>query len=97
MRIYHRRELFYQTLLEVINPKIVPYLERLYEVKELLPLSEIISAGENQFHHIIRMLEIAASIPDSVLRILKISREELVAGVIFHDVGKGKEVDDRLF
>ena len=93
----YRRELFYKTLLEVFNPKIVAYLERLYQVEELLPLSEIISAGENQLHHIVRMLEMAASIPDNVLEALKITGEELIAGVIFHDVGKGKEVDDRFF
>lgn len=93
----YRRELFFRTLLEVTNPEIVPYLERLYEVKELIPLSGIISAGENQLYHVIRMLEIAASIPEKVLEILNISREELVAGVIFHDVGKGKEIDDRYF
>lgn len=93
----YRRELFYRTLLQVFNPKIVPYLERLYQVKELLSLSEIISAGENQLHHIVRMLEMAASIPDNVLEVLKIAGQDLVAGVIFHDVGKGKEVDDRVF
>jgi hypothetical protein len=93
----YRRELFYKTLLEVLNPKIVAYLERLYQVEELLSLSGIISVGENQLHHVIRMLEMAASIPDSVLEVLKITGEELIAGVIFHDVGKGKEVDDRIF
>jgi hypothetical protein len=35
------REHFYQTLLQVFNSKIVPYVERLYQVKELLPLLEI--------------------------------------------------------
>jgi GGDEF domain-containing protein len=91
------REHFYQTLLQVFNSKIVPYVERLYQVKELLPLLEITSAGENQFHHIIRMLEKAATISDSVLDVFQITREELVDAVIFHDVGKGKEVDDRFF
>jgi hypothetical protein len=57
----YRRELFYKTLLEVLNPKIVAYLERLYQVEELLSLSGIISVGENQLHHVIRMLEMAAS------------------------------------
>jgi GGDEF domain-containing protein len=94
---FYQRECFYKTLLSVIKPEITPYLEYLYEVKELLSLSEIISAGENQLHHVIRMLEIAVSIPDSVFEKLNISREELVIGVIFHDVGKGKEVDDRYF
>ncbi len=93
----YRRELFYKTLLEVFKPKIVPYIERLYKVKELLSLSGIISAGENQLHHTVRMLEIAASIPDKALEAMKITGEDLVAGVIFHDVGKGKEVDDRVF
>jgi hypothetical protein len=93
----YRRELFYKTLLEVLNPKIVAYLERLFQVEELLPLSGIISVGENQLHHVVRMLEMAATIPDSVLEVLKITGEELIAGVIFHDVGKGKEVDDRIF
>ena len=92
-----QREYFYKTLLSVIKPEIIPYLENLYQVKELLSLSQIISAGENQLHHVIRMLEIAASIPDSVFEMLHISKEELVTGVIFHDVGKGKEVDDRYF
>ena len=94
---FYQREYFYKTLFSVIKPEIAPYLERLYEVKELLSLSEIISDGENQLYHVIRMLEIAVSIPDSVLEKLKISKDELVTGVIFHDVGKGKEVDDRHF
>lgn len=93
----YRRELFYQTLLEVLKPKIVPFTERMYQVKEIIPLSGIISAGENQLHHTIRMLDIAASIPDKTLEVLKITGEELVCGVIFHDLGKGKEVDDRVF
>lgn len=95
--VFYQKECFYKTLLSVIKPEITPYLESLYKVKELLSLSEIISAGENQLHHVIRMLEIAASIPDSVFEKLKISKNELVLGVIFHDVGKGKEVDDRYF
>lgn len=91
------RELFYQTLLQVFNSKIVPYVERIYQIKELLPLSDVVSAGENQLHHTFRMLEKAASISNSVLDVLQITREELVDAAIFHDVGKGKEVDDRFF
>ena len=45
----YRRELFYKTLLEVFKPKIVPYIERLYKVKELLSLSGIISARKISF------------------------------------------------
>lgn len=91
------KELFYQTLLQVFDKKLVAYVERLYQIKELLPLSEIISAGENQLHHTLCMLEKAASISNSILDVLQITREELVDAAIFHDVGKGKEVDDRFF
>ncbi|HBG22396.1 MAG TPA: phosphohydrolase, partial [Peptococcaceae bacterium] len=38
-----------------------------------------------------------ASISNSVLDVLQITREELVDAAILHDVGKGKEVDDRFF
>jgi len=94
---HDRREFFFKTLLEVFNPKIVPYVERLYQVEELLSLFEIISAGENQLHHTLCMLEMAASIPDKTLEVLKMTGEDLADGVIFHDIGKGREVDDRVF
>lgn len=92
-----RRDIFYKALLGVLKPRIVPYLEQLLEIKELLALSRIVSTGENQLHHVVRMLELAVSIPDRVLEILDIDREHLVAGVLLHDTGKGKEIDDSVF
>lgn len=91
------REVYYKAMLGVLKPRIIPYLEGVFEIKELLALAEVVSAGENQLHHVIRMLELAAFIPDSVLETMKINRGDLVAGVLFHDVGKGSEVDDRVF
>lgn len=91
------REVYYKAMLGVLKPRIIPYLENIFEIKEILGLAEIVSAGENQLHHVIRMLELAASIPDSILEILKVDRNDLIEGVLFHDVGKGLEVDDMVF
>lgn len=94
---FRLRDVYYKTILGVLKPRIIPYLDQILEIKELQVLSEVISAGENQLHHVIRMLELAASIPDHVLEMLGIKRNDLVAGVLFHDAGKGMEVDDGVF
>lgn len=94
---HFRRELLCETLLRVTKPHIVPYLERFFQVNELMHLSELVSVGENQLLHTTRMVELAASIPNNILDILKITREDLITVVILHDVGKGQEVDDRFF
>ncbi|MDH7577967.1 MAG: HD domain-containing protein [Bacillota bacterium] len=91
------RELLLKTLLGVVRPRVVPFLERFFGVKELLYLANIISGGENQLHHTVRMVELVALLPGEVLDTLGINREELLAGVLFHDLGKGNEVDDNFF
>ncbi|NPV29151.1 MAG: HDIG domain-containing protein [Firmicutes bacterium] len=91
------RELLLKAVLGVVRPRIVPFLERFFGVKELLYLANIVSVGENQLHHTIRMVELAALLPGEVLDALGIAREELLEGVLFHDIGKGNEVDDSFF
>lgn len=91
------REILYKTLIRVIRPHLIPYLEHFFGIKELLYLARIVSVGENQLHHTIRMVELAASLPDEVMSFLGIKRDDLVMGVLFHDVGKGREVDDSVF
>jgi len=91
------REILYKTLLGVVRPRIIPFLERFFGIKELLYLARIVSVGENQLHHVIRMVELVATLPDEVLLCLGISRDDLLMGVLFHDIGKGKEVDDVVF
>lgn len=91
------REILYKTLIGVIRPHLIPYLEHFFGIKELLYLARIVSVGENQLHHTIRMVELAASLPDEVMSYLGIKRDDLVMGVLFHDVGKGREVDDSVF
>ncbi len=91
------REILYKTLLGVVRPRIVPFLGRFFGIKELLYLANIVSVGENQLHHVIRMVELVATLPDEVLLCLGISRDDLLMGVLFHDIGKGKEVDDGVF
>lgn len=50
------REILYKTLLGVVRPRIVPFLGRFFGIKELLYLANIVSVGENQLHHVIRMV-----------------------------------------
>ncbi len=92
-----QQEFFYRILLGVFSPRIVPVLDRLLEVKELFGLAGVVSVGENQLHHVLRMLELAAQLPDSLLAELQIERHHLVSSVIFHDLGKGSEIDDSFF
>lgn len=92
-----QREFFYRTLLGVIKPRLAPFLDRLLGVKELFKLADVVSVGENQLHHVLRMAELAAQLPDGVLAELAIDRDELFNAAIFHDLGKGGEIDDNLF
>ncbi|MGD0153524.1 MAG: HD domain-containing protein [Thermacetogeniaceae bacterium] len=92
-----QREFFYRILLGVFSPRIIPFLDRLLEVGELFGLAGVVSVGENQLHHVLRMLELAAQLPDDLLAELQIESQDLVNSVIFHDLGKGSEIDDSLF
>lgn len=91
------RELLFKTLLRVVRPRIISYLEYFFGIKELLYLAKIVSVGENQLHHIIRMVELVTSFPVEVFNVLGFTREDLITGVLFHDLGKSKEVDDNYF
>jgi putative nucleotidyltransferase with HDIG domain len=91
------RERMLLTILSVLNPEIIIAVDRMAEVPELLNLAGIISVGENQLHHVLRMSQLAVLIPDPILRELEVDRDDLVLAAIFHDVGKGLEVDDRNF
>ncbi len=91
------RERFLETLLRVIKPQLLVYLERFQEVEELFELADVVSVGENQLHHVVRMVEMAGALPEGVFEVLGITRDDLVTAAIFHDLGKGKEIDDRFF
>lgn len=90
-------EAFCKTLMSAVRPQLVPYFDHFIKIKELFLLADIISMEENQLHHAVRMVELAASLTDSALELVGLKREDLINGVLFHDIGKGKEIDDRFF
>ncbi|MFZ5640312.1 MAG: HD domain-containing protein [Bacillota bacterium] len=89
------RDLLMKVLRSLVSPRLAPVIDRIFQVQELFMLADVVSLGENQLHHVIRICEYADSLSDDVLAVLEISREDLLTAVMFHDVGKGPEVDDR--
>ncbi|TLM97390.1 HD domain-containing protein, partial [bacterium] len=89
------RDLLMKVLHSLVSPRLVPVIDRIFQVQELFMLADVISLGENQLHHVIRICEYADSISENALTALQVSREDLLTAVMFHDVGKGPEVDDR--
>lgn len=90
-----RRELLMKVILSFVRPQIVPIINRIFEIQELFQLADIVSQGENQLRHVIRICEYAERMRDKELHELGINRDTLLTAVLFHDVGKGPEVDDR--
>jgi len=91
------REKLLFTIISALNPEIIKAIDRIAEVPELLALADVTSVGENQLHHVLRVSQLAALIPDGILRELEVDRADLVQAAIFHDLGKGTETDDRYF
>ncbi len=96
----NQREAFCQydipvtVLKSLFPPRLIPVIDRIFEIPELLRLANIVSLGENQFHHIIRMADWAVQIPEPILEELGVTWDTLVTAILFHDIGKGPEVDD---
>jgi len=90
----HRRDMPVLLLKSLVQPRLIPVIERIFEIPELFNLVDIISLGENQLHHVIRMAEAADRLPEQVLEGLDITREALITAILFHDIGKGPETDD---
>lgn len=88
------RDLLLKVFLSFVSPQLAPVINRIFEVQELFLLADVISQGENQLHHVIKICEYADLINDNALEILGINKEILITAAIFHDVGKGKEIDD---
>ena len=90
-----RRELLTKVILSFVRPQLEPIINRIFEVQELFLLADVVSQGENQLHHVIRISQYADLIDDKALAELEISRDLMHTAVLFHDVGKGREIDDR--
>lgn len=89
------RDLLMKVLRSLTSPRLAPVIDRIFQVQELFVLADVVSLGENQLRHVIRMCEYADILSEEVLAGLEIDREELFTAVMFHDIGKGAEVDDR--
>jgi len=81
-------------LKSLFDPRLLPVIDRILNIPELLKLMDIVSIGENQLHHVINMTKKAVQIPEQMLNELGISQDALMTTVLFHDIGKGPEVDD---
>ncbi|WP_418790992.1 HDIG domain-containing metalloprotein [Phosphitispora sp. TUW77] len=91
------RELMLKVMHSLISPQIMPVINRVFEIQELFRLADVVCLGENQLHHVVRMCELAMKVRENCLQELGISRETLLTAVLFHDSGKGEEVDDTGF
>ncbi len=89
------RDLLLKVLHSFLSPQLVPVIDRIFQVQDLFMLADVVSMGENQLHHVIRICEYAGSISEKALAALEVNRDDLLTAVLFHDVGKGTEVDDR--
>lgn len=89
------RDLLMKVLGSMLSPRLKPVIDRIFQVQELFMLADVVSVGENQLRHVIRMCEYAETLGDGVLAGLEINKEDLLTAVMFHDVGKGAEIDDR--
>lgn len=91
---FQRQELPVLVLKSMVHPRLAPVIDRIFEIPELIRLADIVSLGENQLHHVIRMAEEAVQLPEQVLTDLGITSEALLTAILFHDIGKGPEIDD---
>ncbi|PKM80737.1 MAG: phosphohydrolase [Firmicutes bacterium HGW-Firmicutes-14] len=83
-----------QILKSLFAPRFRPVIDRILMIPGLSGLVNIISLGENQLFHTIKMAEKAVMLPEHSLLQLGFTTEELVTAVLFHDIGKGGEIDD---
>ncbi|PKM82476.1 MAG: phosphohydrolase [Firmicutes bacterium HGW-Firmicutes-14] len=91
------RELMLKVLGSLVRPEMMPVIHRIFEVQELFQLADVSCLGENQLYHTIRMCEHIHRLKDSCLTALGVNREQLTTAALFHDSGKGKEIDDCRF
>ena len=91
------RELMLKVMQSLVRPQIMPVIHRIFEIQELFQLADLICLGENQLYHVIRMCEHAAQLKDGFLANLRVKREDLTTAILFHDCGKGREIDDKTY
>lgn len=91
------RDLMLKIVKSLVRPQLMPVIHRIFEVQELFQLADVVSMGENQLYHVVRMCEHVVELKDSFLAELGIEREELITAALFHDCGKSSEVDDNIF
>ncbi|KNZ70127.1 metal dependent phosphohydrolase [Thermincola ferriacetica] len=96
-RPYCERDLLMCVVKALVRPRLIPLINRFFEVQELFKLADLISLGENQLHHVLRMAEFAEMIGEEILIELGIDKADLITAVLFHDIGKGPEIDDSFF
>jgi GGDEF domain-containing protein len=91
------RELMLKVLKSLVRPHLMPVIHRVFEVQELFLLADIVCLGENQLYHVIRMCDYVFRLKDSYLNQLGLVKEDIMTAILFHDCGKGREVDDSIF
>jgi len=91
------RDLMLRVVKSLVRPQLMPVIHRIFEVHELFQLADVVSMGENQLYHVVRMCEHVVELKDSFLSELGVEQEELLTAVLFYDCGKSSEVDDNLF
>lgn len=96
-RPYCERDLLMRVVKALVQPRLLPVINRIFEVPELYVLADLVSVGENQLHHVLRMAEFAEMIRGDILSELGIDKADLITAVLFHDIGKGPEIDDSSF
>lgn len=94
---YGRQNMPALVLKSLFQPRLIPVIDTIFEIPELFKLVDIVALGENQIHHVIRMAEEASQIPEQVLAELGTTWETLITAILFHDIGKGPEIDDWRF
>lgn len=94
---FRRQNMPALVLKSLFHPRLIPVIDTIFEIPELFKLVDIVSLGENQIHHVIRMAEEASQIPEQVLAELGTTWETLITAILFHDIGKGPEIDDWRF
>lgn len=91
-----RRELLMKVISSFVRPQLAPIINRIFEIHEIFLLADLVSQGENQLHHVIKICEYADLISAKTLEELELNREMLITAVLFHDVGKGQEINDNI-
>lgn len=91
------RELMLKVIKSLVRPQLIDVLPRIFEIQELFQLADLVSLGENQLHHVVRMCEHIFRFKEGFFNYVRIKRESLLTAALFHDCGKGPEIDDGNF